>query len=736
KPAQKAPAGRHTPGRSGIVSGPPMAASSIATGTYKTKSRAAEEEALAEAQMMADLEAESGWYAGADLGPSYYDDGSGAAAFRRDAYGGQVYGRGGARGAGAASGQYGRHAQGGYEPSYDTGYNPAYTGGYDPYDAGYQSGYDTGYDPDYDASYNPGYTGGYQADGGFNSGFNAGRYSVGYASERGYSESGLAGTYSDDDPYANPYADPYMDGYDQGYAPEDDRWMANILTGKAAKRGLLDRVRDIAPTYTGPSMTLEDKYDAEAMARARANAVVDAYESGVPLGLAMAPSYDGYDYDGFDTEGEAPRGGAKGSGLATAAGAVAGAAASALSFGKGKNKGGVPTMGGGVGVQVQVPTARMEKGLNRSASAMHQKRLEAGTGSKASAMRSGAYVAAGIGDGGSRSRGAGRTKNAYGNDKEMRKNVRRRVIAIILILAIVGVVAAGGGAIGYFASLSNRLGLEDIEQVQTVLTEPEENTPYYVLFAADLCETDGSNDDLDAMLLARIDETNRLVTVIAIPGNVEVVLSDFDYHPATEARADGGNARLIMAISNLLDVDIAHFITTDAKGLATIVDALGGVPMTLSQDIDDPQAGWEYLPAGDYVLTGEQALTVLRADNFHEGETQRGTNRCEFGKQLMQKILGSGFLTFANITDIIAGNVSTDYTAREILKLAQTMYGLSVDDALSGVLPGDQETSQEGVRFFSPNYTELKEMMELMGAGVSPTVETQQGANVNPADVT
>ena len=540
------------------------------------------------------------------------------------------------------------------------------------------------------------------------------------------------------DGFGNPYA--------PSYAPEDESLLSKTVIDLSKKKGLLNRVRNLEPTYSGPSMTLEDKYDAEAAARARANAVVDAYESGVPLGLAMAPSYDDYTYDGFDAEGDVLRGtGAqKGSGIAAAAGAVAAGAASAFSLGRGKYKGGVPTMAGGVGVQVQVPTARMEKGLNRSASAVHQKRLEAGTGSKASAMRSGGMVVAGVGGGGGARGGGvahggsatGMSRSFSGIDKELKRSIRKRIFAIVLILAFVLVAAGVGGGIGYFVSLSNRLGLDDLEQVKAVLTEPEEGEPYYILFAADLCDTDGSNDDLDAMLLARIDEPNRLVTVVAIPGNVEVILSDFDYHPATEARADGGNARLITAMSTLLDVDIAHFVMTDAKGLATIVDALGGVPMTITQEIDDPQAGWEYLPVGDYVLTGEQALTVLRADNFHEGETQRGENRCAFGKELMQKILGSGFLTFANITDIIAGNVSTDYTAREILQLAKTMYGLTVDDALSGVMPGDQETSQEGVRFFSPDYTALKEMMALMGAGVSPTVETQHGANVNPADVT
>ncbi|MBR2789198.1 MAG: LytR C-terminal domain-containing protein, partial [Eggerthellaceae bacterium] len=118
------------------------------------------------------------------------------------------------------------------------------------------------------------------------------------------------------------------------------------------------------------------------------------------------------------------------------------------------------------------------------------------------------------------------------------------------------------------------------------------------------------------------------------------------------------------------------------------------------------------------------------------GEQLRGENRCTFGKLLMEKILTSGFLSFANITDIIAGAVDTDFTASEILKLAKKMAGVTAADVFSGAIPGDQTTTVEGERVFSPSYSELAAMVTLMEAGLSPVVENQQGVNVNPADVT
>ena len=695
KAAASSSQGRHTRANLAKLAGPPEASESIATGTLKTKSQLARE---AEEAQRAAWEMEASEYGEVD-----------------EYGGGVVFG-----GYDAAYDAAYDEAYGGYDPNYDPGYE-----GYDGYGGGYDPRYAEGYDGTFDGGYDPGIEPGYEE------GFEPGGY---FDAETGdYIVPG--------GPYEGSYDDSWEEAQDAPWDEFADKilWSGNAIKGSKSKvGGLLGRLKDaVTPTPApAPALSLEEKYDAEAAARARTEAVVDAYESGVPLGLAfggMDTAYDGYDGDDEGWyEGEGAEEGdfgieaQPGRGMGSRSSAVPSPAlGSAISFGGGKGGKGfaMPSLSG-MGVQVQVPTAGMEKSLNRSTRATHRKMLEAGTGSKASAMRASH-------GGGSH----GLKQNSYGADKELGKIFRRRLVTVFVILAVILVFAAIGAAVGYFLSLSNRLGLEDIETVEAALVEPEENAPYYVLFAADLNDMDGSNDDLDAMLLARIDEANRKVSVLAIPGNVEVILSDFDYHPATDARADGGNARLITALSDLLEIDIAHFVMTDAKGLTTIVDALGGIQMEITQEVDDPQAGWEYFKPGTYTFTGEQVLTVLRADNYHEGETIRGENRCEFGRQLVEQILGKGFLSFATITDVIAGNVSTDWTAREILKLAKTMYGITAEDVLTGVMPGLQSTTIEGVRLFSPSYPDLKRVVELMEAGVQPVIDDSQGIDVNPADV-
>ncbi len=677
--------GKHSPANIAKLAGPPEASKSIATGTLKTKRQQAQEALEAEQaqwQPTGGVGAygepvaweESGEWANEGWGVPPYGDAYVYDSDLQQNPSGANWNVGGYDNAGYYSDMY--VGEGGYAPYPEQSYVDE--SGYQPYGADFGAGYTDGY----------GYEG-YDAPPDYDAGQWQGAYD------------GWQGDMSQD-----------------GYAQWDGSWQdpSGAFPGQEQEhRGLFGRNRKNNQTFI-PPMSLDEKYDAEAQARANANAAVEAYESGVPLGIALGNPYASQGaLDGAESSEDYGVSQGKKGGAAIAAGAAAVAGAFA-----GGRRGGA-SGSSGVGVQVQIPTASMEKSLNMSTSASHQKQMAAGTGSKVSPSR------------GSGGRGK---RNTYGADKELGAMLRARLLTIAIIILAVLAAAAIGAGVGYFVSLSNRLGLDDLEAVEKILVEPEENEPYYVLFAADLDDTNGSNDDLDAMLLARIDEANKRVQLLAIPGNIEVVLSDYDYHPATEARADGGNAQLISSMSALLGIDIAHLVVTDAQGLATIVDAVGGVEMTLTQEIDDPQAGWEYFAIGTYTLTGEQALTVLRAENFHEGEDMRGYNRCEFAKALMEKILNSGFISFATIADVISGNVQTDFTASEILQLSRTMTGITAADVLSGTAPGSQETTVEGVRVFTPSYTSLAEVITLMEAGLSPVLEDTQGTNVNPANVT
>ena len=78
------------------------------------------------------------------------------------------------------------------------------------------------------------------------------------------------------------------------------------------------------------------------------------------------------------------------------------------------------------------------------------------------------------------------------------------------------------------------------------------------------------------------------------------------------AYTTGGAACTVKTVEYVTDIPIDHLMVIDFTGFKNMIDAIGGVPVTLDQPVDDPDSHLN-LPAGRTVLTGEQALAFVRA---------------------------------------------------------------------------------------------------------------------------
>ena len=78
-----------------------------------------------------------------------------------------------------------------------------------------------------------------------------------------------------------------------------------------------------------------------------------------------------------------------------------------------------------------------------------------------------------------------------------------------------------------------------------------------------------------------------------------------------EAFALGGEACTVAQFETMSGLRVNHFVVVDFNGFKTMVDALGGVPVCVPEEVDDP-IGRIYLPAGTYKVSGNQALDYVR----------------------------------------------------------------------------------------------------------------------------
>ncbi len=112
-----------------------------------------------------------------------------------------------------------------------------------------------------------------------------------------------------------------------------------------------------------------------------------------------------------------------------------------------------------------------------------------------------------------------------------------------------------------------------------------------------------------------------------------------------DAYALGGEACTIAQFEMMSDLRVHHFVVVDFNGFKSMVDALGGVPVCVPKEVDDP-IGDIYLPAGSYEVTGNQALNYVRVRHeiSDNGDIGRMRRQQAFLASMVNKAVSAGTL--------------------------------------------------------------------------------------------
>ena len=305
-------------------------------------------------------------------------------------------------------------------------------------------------------------------------------------------------------------------------------------------------------------------------------------------------------------------------------------------------------------------------------------------------------------------------------ETQRRKARARGIVIVVCVLVAIAIAAAVVGVFTYAGSLTARLSLSD-SNAEEALTPAKEGEPSYFLFSAEFFEPGKEYIGPSLLMLARVDETEKKATILSIPPDLQVLLSDEKYHRICEAQMMGGDAELVRAVSELAGVPISHFAKTNRESFINLVNNLGGLTVDVSEEVDDPNAGSIYIPSGVQDLNGEEALILCRATNFVNGEEVRGKNQGKVAIALAQKMLDKNPVSLVFALDGVAGDVKTDYSAPDFLSLVNEFRGVSEDDIYTAQVPGYFLTSTStGIRYFIADDTSWETIREAFVAGQKP----------------
>ncbi|MEO5885830.1 MAG: LCP family protein, partial [Candidatus Limnocylindrales bacterium] len=197
----------------------------------------------------------------------------------------------------------------------------------------------------------------------------------------------------------------------------------------------------------------------------------------------------------------------------------------------------------------------------------------------------------------------------------------------------------------------------------------------------------------DTMIVASLDPVGRTVTLLSIPRDlIRVPLGDGDrFGPKINSLMayaderphefpDGGMAALRGALGSLLDIDIPYYAEVRFGGFIRMVDAVGGVDVTVDKGFDDPTYdGYGFdargfsIKAGRQHLDGISALAFARARKaVGESDFTRAARQQQILLALRQAVTADGSLLFKvpELLDVVGESVRTDLPVALLPQLA------------------------------------------------------------------
>ncbi|WP_342743485.1 LCP family protein [Amycolatopsis sacchari] len=302
-------------------------------------------------------------------------------------------------------------------------------------------------------------------------------------------------------------------------------------------------------------------------------------------------------------------------------------------------------------------------------------------------------------------------------EKKKRHNERTVLIGRISVVVLAVLVFLGTGALWgtktWFNSQFTQIAALD-ENSSDIQDAPAQLGDENFLIAgsdtragATADENVGSADEVegarsDTVMLAHIPADRKRAVVISFPRDLEITrppcerfdVAKNDYTseivPAASkvklntAYAVGGPRCLIKWMQQLTGMKINHFVGIDFSGFKDMVNAVGGVTVHVDRPINDTTLGMVISQTGDVTISGDQALSFVRARHVVGDPTSdygRIKRQQEFIGALMAKVMSHGVLTNpTQLSDFVTAfakatfgdNIGVD----QMLTLAQSMKGL------------------------------------------------------------
>lgn len=246
----------------------------------------------------------------------------------------------------------------------------------------------------------------------------------------------------------------------------------------------------------------------------------------------------------------------------------------------------------------------------------------------------------------------------------------------------------------------------------------------------------------DTMMVASLNPRTGEAGVLSLPRDTRVEIPGAGVRKINAAYSIGGPELAVETASRLLGVPVDYYVMINFDSFARIVDALGGVEITVERAMryqDQAQGLYIDIPAGTQRLNGEQALGFVRfrADNLGDvalinpirGEYGgRVERQLDFIHALVRAALEPG--TVLQLPRLVAEyrrTVTTDLPTHQLTRIARALTRVKPDLVRTGLVPGTAAT-EKGVAYWIPDPVWLRSTVaEVLLGQERPAVQVLNG---------
>ncbi len=254
-----------------------------------------------------------------------------------------------------------------------------------------------------------------------------------------------------------------------------------------------------------------------------------------------------------------------------------------------------------------------------------------------------------------------------------------KFLGIFLLIIIIACVAT---AVVFVKTKLNKINYENVTANEIEINDGVEEVlkgyTNIALLGLDAQDATFTNSRSDCIMIISINNDTKEVKIASVYRDTYLNIDGHGLDKVTHAYAFGKAPLALSAINKNLDLDITEYVTIDFDSVINIVDAMGGVEITVTS----AEAG--QIPgisgAGTYNLTGTQALAYgrIRKIDTDYARTERMRNVVI---KVFEKAKKLSLTQLNSLIDQLLPEVTTNISQTEILSYASKIGGYNVTDS-------------------------------------------------------